>query len=182
MSSGVLGGREAVLGTYAPPDTVFVSGEGSWLVDQGGRRYLDFTSGIGVNALGYGAPAVTGAIREALDAGLIHTSNLFRTEPAERLAAELVEACFPGRVFFCNSGAEAVEGAFKIARKWARAAGGPTKHEVVAFRGSFHGRLFGSLAATDRPGYREPFEPLMPGVRFADLGDAGTWEEAVTAP
>lgn len=163
--------RDALLGTYAPPDTLFVSGEGSWMLDDGGRRFLDFTSGIAVNALGHASPVVRDAVMEALDAGLVHTSNLYRTGPAESLAAELVAAAFPGKVFFCNSGAEANEAAFKIARKWAGCVGGPAKHEIVAFRGSFHGRLFGSLAATDRPGYRQPFEPLMPGVRFADVGD-----------
>jgi predicted acetylornithine/succinylornithine family transaminase len=162
---------DALLPVYKKPDTLFVSGEGSWLIADDGRRYLDFTAGIGVNALGHGAPEVATAIREALETGLIHTSNLFRTEPAELLAEELVAATFPSRVFFCNSGAEAGEGSFKLARRWARGIGGPAKHRIVAFRGSFHGRLFGTLAATDRPAYREPFEPLMPGVDFAEVGD-----------
>ena len=161
----------ALLGVYKKPDILFVAGEGSWLIAEDGRRYLDFTAGIGVNALGHGAPEVAAAIREALETGLIHTSNLFRTEPAERLAEELVAATFPARVFFCNSGAEAGEGAFKLARRWARGVGGPAKHRIVAFLGSFHGRLFGTLAATDRAAYREPFEPLMPGVDFAEVGD-----------
>src|SRR6185295_11619053 len=137
----------ALLGIYKKPDTLFVGGEGSWLIAEDGRRYLDFTSGIGVNALGHAAPEVIGAIREALETGLIHTSNLFRTEPGERLAEELVAATFPSRVFFCNSGAESGEAAFKLARKWARSVGGPHKHRIVAFHGSFHGRLFGTLAA-----------------------------------
>lgn len=162
---------DALLAVYKKPDTLFVGGDGPWLIAEDGRRYLDFTSGIGVNALGHAAPEVLGAIREALGSGLIHTSNLFRTEPGERLAEELVAATFPSRVFFCNSGAETGEGAFKLARKWARGIGGPAKHRIVAFHGSFHGRLFGTLAATDRPSYREPFEPLMPGVDFADVGD-----------
>ncbi len=161
----------ALLGVYKKPDILFVAGEGSWLITEDGRRYLDFTAGIGVNALGHGAPEVAAAIREALETGLIHTSNLFRTEPAERLAEELVATTFPARVFFCNSGAEAGEGAFKLARRWARGVGGPAKHRIVAFHGSFHGRLFGTLAATDRAAYREPFEPLMPGVDFAEVGD-----------
>jgi len=161
----------ALLEVYKMPDIMFTGGEGSWLIAEDGRRYLDFTSGIGVNALGHGAPEVVGAIREALAGGLIHASNLFRTEPAERLAEELVAATFPSRVFFCNSGAESGEAAFKLARKWARGVGGPAKHQIVAFHGSFHGRLFGTLAATDRLAYREPFEPLMPGVRFAEVGD-----------
>ena len=162
---------DALLAVYKKPDMLFVSGEGSWLIAEDGRRYLDFTAGIGVNALGHGAPEVATAIREALESGLIHTSNLFRTEPGELLAEELVAATFPARVFFCNSGAEAGEGSFKLARRWARGVGGPAKHRIVAFRGSFHGRLFGTLAATDRPAYREPFEPLMPGVDFAEVGD-----------
>lgn len=153
------------------PDIMFTGGEGSWLIAEDGRRYLDFTSGIGVNALGHGAPEVVGAIREALEGGLIHASNLFRTEPGERLAEELVAATFPSRVFFCNSGAESGEAAFKLARKWARGIGGPAKHHIVAFHGSFHGRLFGTLAATDRPSFREPFKPLMPGVEFTEMGD-----------
>ena len=170
----------ALLGIYKKPDMLFVSGEGSWLVAEDGRRYLDFTSGIGVNALGHGAPQVLGAIREALESGLVHTSNLFRTEPGERLAEELVAATFPSQVFFCNSGAESGEAAFKLARKWAGGIGGKAKHRIVAFRGSFHGRLFGTLAATDRPAYREPFEPLMPGVDFAEVGDLAGLKKLMT--
>lgn len=177
---GTMEGRAAILGTYAPPDILFVSAEGSWIIDDEGGRYLDFTSGIGVNALGYGHPAIAGAVRETLTSGLLHTSNLFRTEPAERLAAELVDVAFPGKVFFCNSGAEANEAAFKVARKWAGQVGGSEKHEIVAFRGSFHGRLFGSLATTDRPEYQKPFRPLMPGVRFADLDDPGSWGRVIS--
>lgn len=160
--------RNTLLGVYAPPDELFVSGEGSWLVDAEGGRYLDFTAGIAVNALGYGSPVIRRAIEEALATGLVHTSNLYRTEPAEALAAELVGYTFPGQVFFANSGAEAGEAAFKFARRWS---GGGRRTGIVAFRGSFHGRLFGTLAATDRPAYREPFEPLMPGVRWAEVGD-----------
>jgi predicted acetylornithine/succinylornithine family transaminase len=171
VSPAPLDERAALVGVYAPPEPVFVRGEGPWLEDRSGRRWLDFTSGIAVCALGHGSPVVTKAARAALDRGLIHTSNLFRTEPAERLAAELVEVAFEARVFFCNSGAEANEAAFKFARRWARSVGGADKHEIVAFHGSFHGRLFGTMAATDRPAYREPFEPVMPGVRFARVGD-----------
>jgi len=161
----------ALLGVYKQPDFRIVKGEGAWLWDDHGRRYLDFTMGIAVNALGHASPVVTGAVREALDSGLIHTSNLFRTGPGEELAEALVSHSFPGSVFFCNSGAEANEAAFKFARRWAGTTGGSGRHEFVAFRGAFHGRLFGTLAATDRPSYQEPFLPLMPGVRFAELED-----------
>jgi predicted acetylornithine/succinylornithine family transaminase len=173
--------RRGLLGVYAPPEMLFVSAEGPWLIDESGRRYLDFTSGIGVNALGHDAPEFREAVLDALSSGLVHTSNLFRTAPAEHLASELIAAAFPGRVFFCNSGAESGEAALKIARKWARSVGGDDKHQVLAFRGSFHGRLFGTLAATDRPSYREPFEPLMPGVRFMDVGDVDALGEAMHA-
>ena len=164
-------GSSALLGVYRPAGPVFVSGEGCWLVSEEGDRYLDFTSGIAVNALGYGDPAVADAIRAALDSGVIHTSNLFRTRPAGELAEWLVEHSFADRVFFCNSGAEATEGALKFARRWARAEGHDDRTDVIAFRGSFHGRTMGALAATDRPAYQAPFLPLMPGVHFASVGD-----------
>ena len=145
-----------------------VRGNGVWLYDDADRAYLDFTSGIAVNALGYNDAGIQMAMQAAMESGLIHTSNLFRTAPGERLATELVARSFADQVFFCNSGAEANEGAFKFARKWARAAGGPAKHEIVALRGSFHGRLFASVAATDRPAYRLPFRPLAGGVSIAE--------------
>lgn len=161
-----------LLGVYTRPDLVLSRGEGCRVWDEDGRSYLDFTSGIAVNALGYGSPVIRDAIEGALDTGLVHTSNLFRTRPAEELAELLVARAFPGKVFFCNSGAEANEAAFKFARRWAAERWGVgARPGILAFRGSFHGRLFGSLAATDRPAYREPFQPLMPGVRFADVGD-----------
>ena len=157
----------ALLGVYARVGPVFVAGDGAELIADDGTRYLDFVAGIAVNALGYNSPVVRDAIVRALDTGLIHVSNLYRTEPGERLAAELVARAFPsgGQAFFCNSGAEANEGAFKFARKWTK------KTEIVAFTGSFHGRLFASLAATDRPDYRRPFEPLLAGVQILPLGD-----------
>ncbi|HEX7119675.1 MAG TPA: acetylornithine/succinylornithine family transaminase [Longimicrobiales bacterium] len=168
-----------LLGVYRPAGPVFVGGRGSRLLGDDGKAYLDFTSGIGVNALGYADATIERAIGDALASGLIHASNLFRTLPAEALAAELVARSFAERVFFCNSGAEANEAAFKFARRWARERGGAGKHEVVAVHGSFHGRLFGSLAATDRPAYREPFTPLMPGVRFVEPGDEAAAREAI---
>jgi acetylornithine/N-succinyldiaminopimelate aminotransferase len=157
-----------LLGTYARAPMVFVGGEGVELEDSDGRRYIDFTSGIGVNALGYGDPGFRAAVLAALDAGLVHASNLFRTPPGEALAGALVRRSFASSVFFCNSGAEANEGAFKFARRWARAAGGADKTAIVALRGSFHGRLFATLAATDRPQYRTPFRPLAPGVSISE--------------
>ena len=159
---------DALAPTYKRAPVPFVRGEGVYLYDAEGRGYLDFASGIAVNALGYGDAGVARAITDALQTGLIHTSNLYRTEPGERLAAELVRLSFADRVFFCNSGAEANEGAFKFVRKWGRASGGAAKHEIIALRGSFHGRLFASVAATDRPAYRLPFRPLAGGISIAE--------------
>jgi predicted acetylornithine/succinylornithine family transaminase len=158
----------ALLNTYRRAPMEIVRGAGCELYDADGRAYLDFTSGIAVTALGHGDAGVANAIREALETGLVHVSNLFRTEPGETLAAQLVELSFADRVFFCNSGAEANEAAFKFARKWARQHGGPAKHEILALRGSFHGRLFATLAATDRPQYRAAFRPLAGGIRIVE--------------
>lgn len=169
----------ALLGTYRPAPPVFVRGEGVCVYDDAGRAYLDFVAGIGVNALGYGDASVRAAVERALSTGLIHLSNLYRTEPAAALAQMLVDASFADRVFFCNSGAEATEAAFKFARRWARSRGGEAKHEIVALRNSFHGRLFGALAATDRPAMQAPFTPLMPGVRFVDPGDPASLDTAL---
>jgi predicted acetylornithine/succinylornithine family transaminase len=173
-------GPSAILGTYRPAAPVFTRAAGCRVLDDEGRSWLDFASGIGVNALGYGDGGVADALNEQLATGLIHTSNLYRTVPGELLARELVAHSFADRVFFCNSGAEANEAAFKFARRYARSVGGAAKHEVVALRGAFHGRLFGALAATDRPSMREPFEPLMPGVRFIEPGDVAGARSAVS--
>ncbi|HEX5973050.1 MAG TPA: acetylornithine transaminase [Gemmatimonadaceae bacterium] len=161
----------AILGTYKRAPVEFVRGSGVRLFDAEGNGYLDFVSGIAVNALGYDDAGLKQAMHAAAD-GLVHTSNLYSTAPGERLAAALVARSFADKVFFCNSGAEANEGAFKFARRWARTKG-EAKHEIVSLRGAFHGRLFATLAATDRPAYRLPFRPLTPGVSISerDLAD-----------
>jgi acetylornithine/N-succinyldiaminopimelate aminotransferase len=150
-----------------------VRGEGVRLFDADGRSYLDFTSGIGVNALGYDDAGIADAVRRALGCGVLHTSNLFHTAPGRELAEALVARSFASSVFFCNSGAEANEGAFKFVRRWAREVGGADKNEIIALRGGFHGRLFATLAATDRPQYRAPFRPLAGGISIAerDVGE-----------
>ena len=157
---------DALLGNYKRAPGHFVSGQGVYLTDADGKRYLDFVSGIAVNALGYGDEGLRAAMHAAAD-GLIHISNLYASQPGERLAASLVEKSFASKVFFCNSGAEANEGAFKFARRWARTRG-EVKHEIIALRGAFHGRLFGTLAATDRPSYRIPFRPLAGGIGIVE--------------
>ena len=173
--------ESALLGNYKRAPSALVDGNGVYLTDATGKRYLDFVSGIAVNALGYGDPGLRAALHDAAN-GLIHVSNLYATEPGETLAKKLVQTSFASKVFFCNSGAEANEGAFKFARRWARTAG-DAKHEIFALRGSFHGRLFATLAATDRPSYRVPFRPLAPGIGIVerDIEDLAVALNAETA-
>ncbi|HEV8496097.1 MAG TPA: acetylornithine transaminase [Gemmatimonadaceae bacterium] len=166
MTISIAPTTDALLGNYKRTPVEFVDGDGVYLIDAEGKRYLDFVSGIAVNALGYGDPGLRAALHAAAD-GLVHVSNLYATPAGAQLAATLVESSFASKVFFCNSGAEANEGAFKFARRWARAQG-ETKHEIFALRGAFHGRLFGTLAATDRPSYRLPFRPLAPGISIVE--------------
>jgi acetylornithine/N-succinyldiaminopimelate aminotransferase len=150
-------------------DLVMVSGKGARLTDSAGNTYLDFAAGIGVNGLGYGNRKVVNAIKKQASR-LIHSSNLYFTEPVTRLADELVKVAFPSRVFFTNSGTESVEAAIKFARRIGHEAG---RTELVAFEGSFHGRTMGALSITWREKYRAPFEPLVPGVRFCPWNDLG---------
>jgi len=152
---------------YPLPRPQLVSGRGAWVKDQGGREYLDFVSGIAVNALGHCPPGFARAIARQMGT-LGQVSNLFGHAPGLELAAALTRATGYEKVFFCNSGAEGVETALKFARARA-AAKGLAGRDIVAFRGSFHGRTAFALATTWTPSYREPFEPLVPGVRFADF-------------
>lgn len=166
--------QKYIVQTYKRAPFVLERGEGVCLYDTAGKQYLDFVAGIAVNALGYSHPAVMRAIWHQT-ATLVHVSNLYHTAPHVKLAQRLVDNSFADRVYFCNSGAESIESAMKFARRWARAHFDDDKHEFLGFSGSFHGRTMGALAATDRPKYQQPFEPLMPGVTFAgfdDLADA----------
>jgi acetylornithine/N-succinyldiaminopimelate aminotransferase len=158
----------ALLPVYKRFPLEIVGGKGARLFDADGRSYLDFTSGIGVSALGYNDEGIANAARRALESGVLHTSNLFHTAPGRELAEAFVARSFASSVFFCNSGAEANEGAFKFVRRWGREVGGADKHEIIALRGGFHGRLFATLAATDRPQYRAPFRPLAGGIAIAE--------------
>jgi acetylornithine/N-succinyldiaminopimelate aminotransferase len=150
-------------------DLVMVSGKGAVLTDSAGNTYLDFAAGIGVNGLGYGNGKVVNAIKKQASK-LIHSSNLYFTEPVVRLADELVHVSFPSRVFFTNSGTESVEAAMKFARRIGNESG---RTELVAFEGAFHGRTMGALSMTWREKYRTPFEPLVPGVHFCPWNDLG---------
>lgn len=167
-----------VLHTYRRADMVLERGEGVYLYDTDGKRYLDFMAGIAVVALGHSDPDVTAAVA-AQAAKLTHVSNLYHTIPHVALAKRLVTHSFADRVFFCNSGAEANEGALKFARKWARANAGEGKHEIVAFSRSFHGRTMGAISVTHKAAYREPFNPLVPGVCFAPYNDLAAAREVI---
>jgi len=138
-----------------------------YLYDATGKAYLDFASGIAVNAFGYNDAGIARTIQDAVATGLLHVSNLYRTAPGEELAEFLVDNSFASSVFYCNSGAEANEGAFKFARKFGRSIS-PEKTGILSLRGAFHGRLFASLAATDRAKYQAPFMPLAPGVSIVE--------------
>jgi acetylornithine/N-succinyldiaminopimelate aminotransferase len=154
----------AVLPTYVRQDVTFVSGEGAWLVDAEGRRYLDFVAGIAVVGLGHLHPGPLEAAQAQLGR-LWHASNLYWTEPMAELADRLSDRLGGAQAFFCNSGAEAIEAALKYARK------ATAKTGVVALQGSFHGRTFGALSATGQPAKRRAFEPVVPGIRFAEPND-----------
>jgi acetylornithine/N-succinyldiaminopimelate aminotransferase len=156
----------ALLPVYARQNVTFVAGEGSQLVDSDGRTYLDLVGGIAVVGLGHCHPGPRAAAQAQL-ARLWHASNLYWTEPMQELAGRLSERFGGARGFLCNSGAEAVEAALK----WARKATGKT--EIVAVENSFHGRTLGALSVTGQPAKRAAFEPLLPGVVFAKLNDAG---------
>jgi acetylornithine/N-succinyldiaminopimelate aminotransferase len=160
-----------LLPTYARVDLAFERGEGAWLVATDGERYLDFTSGVAVNALGHAHPQIVAAISDQASK-LIHVSNLYRIPEAERLAARLCAASFADLVFFCNSGAEAMECAIKTARKYQSVSGKPERFRMITFEGAFHGRTLATLAAGGQKKYLDGFGPVVDGfdqMPFADL-------------
>src|SRR5436309_6127075 len=156
--------------TYARADVAFVRGEGAYLFDEGGRRYLDFGAGVAVNALGHAHPHLVEALRE--QAGkLWHTSNLYRVPGQEKLARRLIDATFADTVFFTNSGAEAVECAIKTARRYHFANGRPEKHNLITFSNAFHGRTMATISATDQAKMIDGFAPLLPGFKVVEFND-----------
>ena len=168
--------KASVMPTYTP-SVVLASGKGITVRDVDGRSYYDFTSGIGVQAVGYGNKKVVKAIQDQA-AQMAHCSNLYVNEPATRMAAKLVELSgLGGKVFFCNSGAEANEAAIKLARKWGAANGG--RYEVVTFRQGFHGRTLATVAATAQAWCQEGFDPLPVGFAYADYNDLESVKAAV---
>jgi len=157
-----------VLGTYERIPLTIKKGEGSWVWDNDGNKYLDFTTGIAVTNLGHTHPALTDTIKKQSEK-IIHSSNLFYLESQARLAKMLVENSFADKVFFCNTGTESVEGALKFARKWGSGNGG--KYKILSTLGSFHGRTFGALSATGSTKYHQGFTPMLEGFDFVPYGD-----------
>ncbi|MFN2583089.1 MAG: acetylornithine transaminase [Candidatus Dormibacteria bacterium] len=176
--TGVAGRASALLmNTYARQGVVLAGGHGARVTDTEGREYIDLVAGIAVNVLGHAHPAVREAIADQAQR-LVHTSNLYYTQPQLDLAQRLVDSAFAARVFFCNSGAEANEGAIKLARKWGRL----HRHGanvIVCAHGSFHGRTLGALAATANARYREPFEPLPRGFVHVPYNDVAALEGSI---
>lgn len=169
--------HQFLLQNYARLPLVLKRGRGCYVYDTDGKRYLDFIAGIGVNALGYAHPRITRVIREQ-SALLLHTSNLYYHEYQGRLAQRLAEVSGLERSFFCNSGAESMEGALKMIRAHGNRVS-PEKHEIVALENSFHGRTLGAISITGQPKYRKDFEPLLPGVRFVPANDITALEQVV---
>ncbi len=170
----------AVMPTYARQNLVFESGAASWLVSTTGERYLDFGSGVAVNLLGHAHPKLVAAITEQSQK-LWHCSNLYRVAGQERLAERLCEATFADKVFFCNSGAEACEGAIKVARRYHFADGHPEKWRIVTFKGAFHGRTLATIAAAGNEKYLEGFGTPAPGFDIVPFGDLAA-VQAVISP
>ena len=170
---------QALLHTYNRFPVVFDYGKGVHLYDTDGKEYLDFASGIGVMAFGYGVQEFNDALKAQVDK-LLHTSNLYYNVPVAEAADKVLKAARMDRVFFTNSGTEAVEGAIKAAKKYAYTRDGHAGHEIIAMHGSFHGRSIGALSVTGNAHYQEPFAPLMGGVRFAKLNDLESVKAQIT--
>ena len=171
--------EENILHTYNRFSLVLDHGEGVYLYDTDGKEYLDFAAGIAVQAFGYGNKEYGDALKTQIDK-LMHTSNLYYNVPIIHAAERVKKASGMDRVFFTNSGTEAIEGAIKAAKKYAYTRDGHAGHEIIAMNHSFHGRSIGALSVTGNKHYQEPFEPLMPGVKFADYNDLDSVKKLIT--
>ena len=179
MTEYIKEAEENLLHTYNRYQIVFDKGEGVYLYDLEGKKYLDFCAGIAVFALGYQNEAYNNALKGQIDK-LIHTSNYFYNVPAIEAAKKLLKASSMSRIFFTNSGAEAIEGAIKAARKYAFLKDGSTDHEIIAMEHSFHGRTMGALSITGTPKYREAFEPGIGNIKFATMNDLESVKANIT--
>ena len=173
------GAENTLLHTYNRFQVVLERGEGVYLYDTDGKKYLDFAAGIAVNAFGYGNEEYLEALKAQADK-LIHTSNLYYNVPIWNAAQRFLKISGMDRVFFTNSGTEAIEGAIKAAKKYAYTRDGHAGHEIIAMQHSFHGRTIGALSVTGNAHYQEPFEPLMPGVKFAEYNNLESVKAQIT--
>ena len=173
------GAEKALLHTYNRFPLVLDHGEGVYLYDTDGKKYLDFAAGIAVQALGYGNKEYNQALKDQIDK-LLHTSNLYYNVPTMEAAQKALKASGMDRIFFTNSGTEAIEGAIKAAKKYAYTRDGHAGHEIIAMHHSFHGRSIGALSVTGNMHYQEPFGPLLPGVKFADYNDLESVKAQIT--
>ena len=179
MNQKMEAAEQVLLHTYNRSKVVFDHGKGVYLYDTDGKEYLDFAAGIAVCSLGYGNETYTDALKAQVDK-LLHVSNLYYNEPTTEAAKKLLKASGMDRVFFTNSGTEAIEGALKAARKYSYNKYGTERYEIIAMNHSFHGRSMGALSVTGTEKYRTPFEPLIGGVKFADFNDFASVKAAVT--
>lgn len=171
--------EEAILHTYNRYPVVLDRGEGVHLYDVDGKEYLDFAAGIAVQALGYNNPEYTKALKDQIDK-LTHISNLYYSVPMMEAAEKVIKASGMEKVFFTNSGTEAIEGAIKVAKKYAYIRDGEAGHEIIAMNHSFHGRSLGALSVTGNEKYQAPFRPLIEGVKFADYNDLDSVKALIT--
>jgi len=179
MNQKIEAAEQVLLHTYNRSSVVFDHGKGVYLYDTDGKEYLDFAAGIAVCSLGYGNETYTNALKNQVDK-LLHVSNLYYNEPTTDAAEKLLKVSGMNRVFFTNSGTEAIEGALKAARRYSYNKYGAERYEIIAMNHSFHGRSMGALSVTGTEKYRTPFEPLIGGVKFADFNDLDSVKAAVT--
>jgi len=168
-----------LMNTYARFPVVLEKGEGCWVWDVEGKKYLDLVAGVAVNVLGYSHPEITKVVQEQISK-LAHTSNLYHTVPGIELAEFLVQSSFADRVFYCNSGAEANEGAVKLVRKYFKKKNQPEKYEVITMLNSFHGRTLGMISATGQEKVKKGFDPLMPGFKHVPYNDFAALEKSIS--
>ncbi len=171
--------QQYLMNTYTRQPLVIHKGRGTRVYDAGGKEYLDFVGGVAVNNLGHCHPAVTVAFQKQAQR-LVHTSNLYYTEPQVQLAKLLVQHSFADRVFFCNSGAEANEAAIKLVRRYSHDRFGPERHGIITMEGGFHGRTLATVTATAQPKYQRGFEPLLPGFSYVPFNDLDAAAKAIT--
>ena len=179
MQETIQTGKQYLLDTYSQVPVVFTGGEGMYLIDEEGKRYLDFVGGIAVNALGYGDPGLSEAINKVVSEGLLHCSNLYYNKVGVEAAKELCSLAGMERVFFCNSGAEATEASLKLARKFGHQSETP-RSEIISMVHSFHGRTYGAITATGQKKYHKNFAPLPQGFSYAEFNNLESVKALIT--